>query len=291
MKCDGESAIRAVREALAKYHGGKMIPEGPPKGESQSNGVIEEAGKTIREFVRVYKDQVEEKAGIKLDSDEVIILWMIRWAAMVCSRYLVGKDGKTAYERRKGRKCTDKVAAIGEKVWYRKVRHGKERVNQLEVEWEEGIWLGRARESNETIIGTADGVLRAYAIKRMDPDERWDGEAIKRLQGTPQQPDPSKPGVRIPVRVTFDPMEEAEPSEAREARREKELGRRMRITKPLLEHYGYSEDCEGCRRKRAGMDARLHTDRCRARLWDDMKKDDYGRVLVEREHARIDEKC
>jgi len=62
LKCDSEFPARAVREALAKYHGGRMIPMGPPKGESQSNGVVQGAGKT-REFVRAYKDQVEEERG------------------------------------------------------------------------------------------------------------------------------------------------------------------------------------------------------------------------------------
>jgi hypothetical protein len=37
-KSDGERAIVAVREALARYHGGKITPELAPKGESSSNG-------------------------------------------------------------------------------------------------------------------------------------------------------------------------------------------------------------------------------------------------------------
>ena len=41
LKCDGEASIWALREAVAKFHGGRIIPEGPAKGESQSNGVIE----------------------------------------------------------------------------------------------------------------------------------------------------------------------------------------------------------------------------------------------------------
>lgn len=31
LKNDGERAIIALRDALAKYHGGKVIPEGPPR--------------------------------------------------------------------------------------------------------------------------------------------------------------------------------------------------------------------------------------------------------------------
>ena len=49
MKCDNETSIMAVRDALARFHGGRVVPERPPKGESQSNGAVEEAGKTVRE--------------------------------------------------------------------------------------------------------------------------------------------------------------------------------------------------------------------------------------------------
>ena len=45
LKGDGEPAIIAVREALARCHGGRVTPEEPPAGEHQSNGAAEEAGK------------------------------------------------------------------------------------------------------------------------------------------------------------------------------------------------------------------------------------------------------
>ena len=122
MKSDGERAIVAVRDALAKYHGGKVVPESPPRGESQSNGTAEEAGKTVREFVRVLKEQVEHSAKIELGCAEVLTVWMIRWAAMLCSRYLAGKDGLTAYERRRGKRCSIPVVTFGEKVWYEELR-------------------------------------------------------------------------------------------------------------------------------------------------------------------------
>ena len=53
LKSDNENAIAAVRDAVAKLHGGRVIPEGPAKGESQSNGRAEEAGKTVRGFTRM----------------------------------------------------------------------------------------------------------------------------------------------------------------------------------------------------------------------------------------------
>ena len=155
LKGDGERSIVALRTALAKFHGGKVVPEDPPRGESQSNGTFEEAGKTVREFVRVLREHVQDKAEVERGASDVIVLWMVRWAAMMVSRFLVGKDGLTAYERRRGRKCRIPVVAFGEKVWYKEIRPGKERANKLESEWREGLWLGHSRRSNEAIIGTA----------------------------------------------------------------------------------------------------------------------------------------
>ena len=130
----------AVRDAVARYHGGKVVPEGPPKGESQSNGAVEEAGKTVREFVRVLKEHLEYYANMQLKCDDVITLWMIRWSAMLCSRYLVGRDGLTAYER--ARKCIVPLVAFGEKVRYKELRTGKARKNKFDSAWQEGIWVG-----------------------------------------------------------------------------------------------------------------------------------------------------
>ena len=53
LKSDGEPAIVAVREALARCHGGLITPEQPPRGEHQANGAAEEACRTTRDHARV----------------------------------------------------------------------------------------------------------------------------------------------------------------------------------------------------------------------------------------------
>ena len=66
LKSEGEPAMVADREAIGRYHGGSIIPVQPPKGEHQSNGVVEEAGKTIRDMVWVLKCQLEARLKIQL---------------------------------------------------------------------------------------------------------------------------------------------------------------------------------------------------------------------------------
>ena len=177
-----------MRTALAKFHGGKVVPENPPRGESESDGTVEEAGKTVREFVRFLRSHVQDKAEVELGASDVIVLWIVRWAAMMVSRFFVGKDGLTAYETRRGRKWRISVVAFGEKVWYKEIRPGKERANKLESEWRQGLWLGHSRRSNEAIIGTREGVVRAYAVKHMDEESRWDAKYRKEMKGPRSSP-------------------------------------------------------------------------------------------------------
>ena len=69
------------------------------------NGLIEEAGKTIREMVCCFLSQIEERIDDKLPLDANLVPWVVRWAAMCHSRYAVGKDGRTGFERLRGRTC------------------------------------------------------------------------------------------------------------------------------------------------------------------------------------------
>ena len=104
---------------------------------------------------------------------------------MVYSRYKVGEDGKTAYERQKGRKCKLEVVPFGEFVRYKKLGETSQERKSLESTWFEGVWLGHARGSSEALVGTKDGVVRAWTIRGKPEGERWDAEAITEIQGPP----------------------------------------------------------------------------------------------------------
>ena len=117
MKSDSEPAIVAVRNAVMRYHGGITIPEAPAKGGKAENCFIEEAGKTEREYVCTFLSQMEDGVDDKIPLDANIIPWIVRWAAICYSRYAVGKDRRTAYERLRGRTCRAIVVPMGEQVW------------------------------------------------------------------------------------------------------------------------------------------------------------------------------
>ena len=87
-------------------------------GERQSNGKVGESEKSVRGHTRVIKELMKDRAGIKLATDAPIVQWMIIWAAMLASRYLVGRDLRIEYERRRGRTCLLTVVPFVEKCHY-----------------------------------------------------------------------------------------------------------------------------------------------------------------------------
>ncbi len=58
LKSCGKKLIVAVRDAPARYRSGKVVPESPAKGVSQSERAAEEAGEIVREFARVTNERV-----------------------------------------------------------------------------------------------------------------------------------------------------------------------------------------------------------------------------------------
>ena len=138
MKSDGEPAILAVKNAVMQYHGGVCIPEQPAKGEKGENGLIEEARKTIREYICTFLSQIERGVDDTIPLDSNIIPWIARWAAICYSRYRVGKDEKTSYERLRRRSCKAIVAPMGETVWCKQLGDGNDRKNKAATEWFNG---------------------------------------------------------------------------------------------------------------------------------------------------------
>ena len=55
----------------------------------------------------------------------------------------------------------------------------------MESKWEEGLWLGHARSSNEVLVGSKDGIVKAYAVRRRPLEERWGNAMALNLKSTP----------------------------------------------------------------------------------------------------------
>ena len=249
LKSDPERSLVALREALAKVHGGLITPEQPPTSESASNGRVEEAGRTIRDMVRVLKLQLESKLKRAIAVQEPIMQWMVRWAAMLLSRFRVGGDGQTAFQRQTGKRCITDVVPYAETVWYRELHASGERKRSIATRWKTGVWLGHARNSSEALIGTLNGVVRAWAVRRKAAEERWKDDIISAMTAIPADPS----GLQATAQRADEPQLVTEDS-TDEAEEERVVEKRLRISKADILKYGLTPECDGCRK----MDANLN---------------------------------
>eukprot|EP00969_Alexandrium_andersonii_P089705 3961098-Alexandrium_andersonii.AAC.1 len=69
------------------------------------------------------------------------MLWLVEHAGELLTKYLVGHDGRAAFERLMGKPSRDNGYEFGERVFYRVRPPDMDR--SLNPRWESGIWLGR----------------------------------------------------------------------------------------------------------------------------------------------------
>ncbi len=112
--------------------------------------------------------------------------------------------------------------------------------------------------------------------------------AILDMKGTPQRPDPTKPGLHIPVRVRLEPEVPFGMPVMKPARDEEEPGRPY-IMKGHFEEYGHTEECDGCARLSVGMKSKPHSATCSKRMYEELGETEKGRKLMEEAETRITE--
>ena len=89
---------------MAKERGeAQAILGNSPVRSSGSNGIVERAIKEIEYHVKSMKSALDERLGTSIGATSNILAWLIEFSGVIINRYLVSKDGKTSYERMKGK--------------------------------------------------------------------------------------------------------------------------------------------------------------------------------------------
>ena len=95
MKSDQENAIEALIQSVKDGWKGEIMPEGAPKGQSQSNGEVERAVQEVQGLARTLKDSLEQKSNYKLPPTSPLLAWLVEYAGVLCTIQRKGKDGHT----------------------------------------------------------------------------------------------------------------------------------------------------------------------------------------------------
>ena len=133
----------------------------------------------------------------------------------------------------------------------------------MSSKWEEGLWLGHCRKSNEVWIGTPTKAVKAWAVRRRIAEERWDKHAVSQLRAAPEDPQVFRSD-SSGVRSAEDGPEEEPTTEEEEV---EEKNRHLKLRARDFARHGHSDECAGCARMRRGAKPpSQHNQKCRRRL-------------------------
>jgi hypothetical protein len=206
LKADQEPVMESIFKAVARERAAKgamrTVIENSPKGESQSNGVVERAVEAVEGMMRVMRSAIEERLKVKLSYEHAIWPWITEYSSYLMNRMEVGHDGKTAYERCKGKSAKVNGIEFGEGILWKKKPQGGG-LGKLQSMWNDGIFLGIKGTTGEFIIGHGLGIKRTRTIQRKPFEKRWGAENLKMVAGVPwrtSEEDENMDGEQMQVR-------------------------------------------------------------------------------------------
>ena len=161
----------------------RTLVEQSPEGCSASDGVVEAAVQEMEGIIRALLIAVEEYLGVEVDARERLIAFIPEYAAYLINRLRKGEDGKTAYERVKGKRPSVLGIEFGENVWYLK-KKGKH-LSKIRTRWGQGIFVGVRSKSNQVMISTRQGIVLSRSVRRLPIESRWGPDTLGWIQWAP----------------------------------------------------------------------------------------------------------
>ena len=158
-----------------------IMPEESPVKDSQSNGAAENAVREVQGMIRTYKDHVESKCDWEIPADHPLVPWTILHAGRAITCYKIQRDGRTAYEKIRGKKMRTHAVPIGERVLYQLVKHGN-KSEKMESKWQYGIYGGFIMQSTEVLVSGPGGLEKARDVRRTTDGKQWDKNALENMR-------------------------------------------------------------------------------------------------------------
>ena len=209
-----------------------------------------------------------------MDARAPIVTYMPEYAAYLLNRLEEGKDGKTAYERCKGKKATVLGLEFGEKLLYKLKEDGKQA--KIRSRWDHGIFVGVRARSGEVWIATSEKTFSVRSVRRLPEDQRWCADCVRwprRTLWNRYKEDSGADG-ELPEEVPQAVAPAVGPRggvifmETRD-----KIPRDFYIRKTDAEKHGFTRGCAGCSSWFRGLGRQPHTEACRERFHDFMQND------------------
>ena len=288
LKADQEASITDVQRAIVKRrvgHGTGL--EQGKVGDSNTNGRVEKAIQDFKGLSRTHRSALEENIGCKISLEDNIVPWLVRHMGHLITICRVRGNGRTAYQKMKGRRTNAQLVPFGETVLF-KVPKTQHVIGDFEDRWEQGVWVGFVMRSGEHLVSTAKGTFKVGTVMRRAPGKQWSSELVKAVSGTPQNPIPGSASHNIPTFAKK--FEDANPDKSvfMPAPIVEQQVRAAYIYAKDVQEHGATDGCPGCRAvTRSARYRATHSAACRQRFEQIFAGTDEGKKRVELARDRM----
>ena len=281
LKSDNEPAIMALKNKVKEESRLKIHLAEAPVEDHQANGFIEVAVREVKRQVRAMLSDLQERLGFEVEPSHPCMMWMPRHAAYLLTRFRIGPDGKTPYERTFGRSWRIPLVSFGEHILFRPRPPRDGRRHDLAPRVSMGMFVGTGLRNNDIFVMTARGIVKGNAITRRPPEDQFKYENWSELRGVPWRLQSREAGeVRVDLPVVVGPLSRPPAEEV--------IPRNLYVTKSDIEKYGRTPLCPGCEAQLLETGRRAHNAECRFRIEGELMKSEEGKKRIEAAKARIE---
>ena len=110
---------------------------------------------------------------------------MIEYAVELINMFITINKKLTPREALWGKHTLRRLAEFGKNVLWLAETWESGRMEKLEPKFEQGIWLGVCSRTEEAIIGSTKGIVRAGTAKRQAIEEAWKSTSLLSVANTP----------------------------------------------------------------------------------------------------------
>ena len=292
VKSDQEPAIRfLIDDVCTNRTGAKTIKEVSPKYSKGSNGVVERAVQSVEQCLRTLKSAMDEKFGVRVDVRHPVLTWLCEYTGYMMNRMEVARDGKTPYERVKGKKAEVIGLEFGERVlWKHPPGRSMDKINSR---WGHGMFVGVKAKSNELIVidGDSKEVKFVRTVRRVPEEQRWKVENLEWVETVPWnhgKGDKDADGDLLDFDVKSGPGRKLTEQEKTEIAMNEgpRILHRAHLRRADFDKHGYTDRCPGCSALLRGLHVQPHSQVCRDRLETILDKD----IRIKNAKARLQER-
>ena len=288
LKADNERAIakllhetlKAAKLEIAELE--SVTEEKPVSYDSKSNGAIEIAVRQVQGLLRTHKASLEGALSCKVPTRHPVIAWLVEHVAMLITARVRGTDGRTAWQRARGKPFGKRLLCFGEMCLYKlNIKDPKQDDGKIEPRWKLAPFMGYDRHSNEYVLAEGENLKRSRTVQRVPRAQQWDWKALQSIAVLPGERRttpmefPSRQGVPLPEEI----------------KEKLRVAKQVFLRKKDFENFGKTPGCRRCEidSERGWGNTKLpHSRECRVRIEAKLEETEDGRRRLEEAKKRAD---